>query len=146
MSALLSVIPTLVDGIIQFFNNKFQSEAEKEKAKQELQKFLTLQLQQAWAQEQQELTKRLQLDMTSDNWLSKNIRPLVLLYLMLLFTLAFFMQVPEQTMDILKTLLMTAFSFYFGARTLEKIVKMWTIERHLLQSQQKDSPPITPLQ
>ncbi|MRJ06306.1 MAG: hypothetical protein C6I01_02140 [Epsilonproteobacteria bacterium] len=140
MTALLSLVPTLVDGIVKFFGNKFQSDAEKEKARQELERFLTSQLQEAWQKEQEELTKRLQLDMTSDNWLSKNIRPLVLIYLMALFTLAFWMKVPENTMDILKTLLMTAFSFYFGARTLEKIVRMFTVEKIYQNNPPKEFP------
>ena len=62
--------------------------------------------------------------MTSDSWLSKNVRPLTLVYLMILFTLAFFRDVPEPTLQLLQNLLMTVFVFYFGSRTLEKITKM----------------------
>jgi hypothetical protein len=75
-------------------------------------------------QSEKESTKRYQIDMTKDNWLSKNIRPLTLIYLMILFTLGFFRDVPQHTLEVLHTLLLTAFSFYFGARTLEKITMM----------------------
>jgi len=136
MGPILTIVPTLVDGVLQFFNSRFKNEQEKLQAKQELEKFFSIQLQQAWESEQRELTTRLKIDSSSDNWLSKNIRPLVLIYLMLLFTMAFFMQVPETTMELLKTLLLTAFSFYFGARTIEKIFRMIYVEKHLAQSAQ----------
>jgi hypothetical protein len=41
-----------------------------------------------------------------------------------LFTLAFFYNVPESVLEMLRDLLMTVFIFYFGARTLEKGAKM----------------------
>jgi len=100
------------------------TDEEKQKAKAELEMQIKAQIQNAWEQEQKELTKRLQLDMKSDSWLSKNVRPLTLIYLMLLFTLAFFRDVPEQTLELLQSLLMTVFVFYFGSRTLEKITKI----------------------
>jgi hypothetical protein len=70
------------------------------------------------------LTTRHQSDMQSDSWLSKNIRPMALIYLMILFTLAFFMDVPDGVLVMLRDLLMTVFVFYFGARSLEKITAM----------------------
>lgn len=56
--------------------------------------------------------------------LSKNVRPLALIYLMALFTMAFFTEVPESVLGMLRDLLMTVFIFYFGARSFEKITKM----------------------
>lgn len=73
---------------------------------------------------EEELTKRHQADMASDSWLSKNIRPLSLVYLMFLFTLAFVMDVPETVLNMLNDLLMAVVIFYFGSRTTEKIVGM----------------------
>jgi hypothetical protein len=74
---------------------------------------------------EEELTKRHQADMSSDSWLSKNIRPLSLVYLMMLFTLAFVMAVPPTVLQMLNDLLMTVFIFYFGSRTIEKGLKLW---------------------
>jgi hypothetical protein len=51
-------------------------------------------------------------------------RPSALIYLMALFTLAFWQDVPEAVLEMLRDLLMTVFVFYFGSRTLEKITKM----------------------
>jgi hypothetical protein len=73
---------------------------------------------------EEELTKRHQADMASDSWLSKNIRPMSLIYLMLLFTLAFVMSVPETVLNMLNDLLLTVFVFYFGSRTVEKVVSV----------------------
>ena len=84
------------------------------------------QISSAWNKEQDMLTERHKNDMQSDSWLSKNIRPLVLVYLMVLFTLAFFFQVPETILTMLRDLLMSSFAFYFGARTIEKVGKMIT--------------------
>jgi hypothetical protein len=81
-----------------------------------------------------QLTDRQKIDMASDSWLSKNIRPLVLAFLtvatVLLAYLTVFILSPEKIsllspwIDTLKDLLQTAFVFYFGSRGLEKIGQM----------------------
>lgn len=71
------------------------------------------------------ITARHQADMTSDSWLSKNIRPMTLVYLMGLFTVAFLIEVPETVLTMLRDLLMAVFVFYFGSRTLEKALHIW---------------------
>ena len=71
------------------------------------------------------ITARHQADMTSDSWLSKNIRPMTLVYLMGLFTMAFLIEVPETVLTMLRDLLMAVFVFYFGSRTLEKALHIW---------------------
>lgn len=75
--------------------------------------------------EQTNLTERHKNDMTSDSWLSKNVRPVALIYLMALFTMAFFLDVPETVLEMLRDLLMTVFAFYFGLRTFEKAAGMY---------------------
>ena len=78
--------------------------------------------------EMQEVTKRWDSDMSSDSWLSKNIRPLSLAFL----TLSLFIyvildssldsfKIAEQWISLLGNLLMLVYGGYFGARTLEKI-------------------------
>jgi len=121
---LTSLVPSLVNKAMDLFGDHFKSDEEKQVIKQKLEMEVKQQIQKAWDAEQQELTKRMKLDMTSDSWLSKNIRPLTLVYLMILFTLAFFRDVPEPTLNLLQNLLLTVFVFYFGSRTLEKITKI----------------------
>jgi len=65
-----------------------------------------------------ELTERLKADMQSDSWLSKNIRPMSLIFLLVLFATQVY--VKNGDLAITSTLLKTVFSFYFGSRGLEK--------------------------
>lgn len=124
LSTLTSLIPSLVNKGVELFDKKFQTDAEKQAAMREYEAAMRREIQQAWEVEQQNLTERHKHDMQSDSWLSKNIRPMALLYLMALYTLAFFMDVPETVLEMLRDLLMTVFVFYFGARTVEKVTTM----------------------
>ena len=81
--------------------------------------------------EQQELTKRQQADMLSDSWLSKNIRPMTLIAILLgyfVFAMmsAFGMDANKAYVELLGQWGMLIMSFYFGGRTLEKIMDMKT--------------------
>jgi cation transport ATPase len=124
IQALAGLIPGLVNKGVEIFDKKFQTESEKQAAIREYELTLQREVQQAWESEQRNLTERHNNDMKSDSWLSKNIRPMALLYLMALYTLAFFMDVPETVLEMLRDLLMTVFVFYFGARTIEKVTSM----------------------
>ena len=84
---------------------------------------------QADTAEAQELTKRQQSDMASDSWLSKNIRPLTLIailagYFIFAMMSAFDLDTNKTYVELLGQWGMLIMSFYFGGRTLEKIVDM----------------------
>ena len=77
--------------------------------------------------EMQEVSKRWESDMKSDSWLSKNTRPMSLIFLtismVLLIVLDSFewsFQVSEGWVDLLQTLLVTVYVAYFGSRGAEK--------------------------
>jgi uncharacterized membrane protein (DUF106 family) len=79
--------------------------------------------------EAQELTKRQQADMGSDSWLSKNIRPMTLVFILLVYTTfgigsAFDINVHQPYVELLGQWGMLIMSFYFGGRSLEKIMDM----------------------
>jgi uncharacterized membrane protein (DUF106 family) len=79
--------------------------------------------------EQQELTKRQQADMASDSWLSKNIRPMTLIFILAAYFVfammsAFDNDANEKYVELLGQWGMLIMSFYFGGRTLEKIMDM----------------------
>ena len=79
--------------------------------------------------EQQELTKRQEADMMSDSWLSKNIRPMTLIailtgYFMFALMSAYGMNAHQAYVELLGQWGMLIMSFYFGGRTLEKIMDM----------------------
>ena len=79
--------------------------------------------------EAQELTKRLQADMSSDSWLSKNIRPMTLIYILTAYLALAVMDasgldISDNFVSLLGQWGMLVMSFYFGGRTLEKIMDM----------------------
>lgn len=105
---------------------------QKAKAQLELQKLANdghLAELQADINEQQELTKRVQADMMSDSWLSKNIRPMTLVFILMTYTTfammsAWDIEVNNNYVELLGQWGMLIMSFYFGGRTLEKIMDM----------------------
>ena len=79
--------------------------------------------------EAQELTKRQSADMMSDSWLSKNIRPMTLVFILMTYTTfammsAWDIEVNNNSVEVLGQWGMLIMSFYFGGRTLEKIMDM----------------------
>ena len=79
--------------------------------------------------EAQELTKRLQADMGSDSWLSKNIRPMTLIYILTAYLAMVIMDasgldISDNFVSLLGQWGMLVMSFYFGGRTLEKVMDM----------------------
>jgi hypothetical protein len=84
-------------------------------------------LEKADSDAQAQVTERWKSDMASDSFLSKNIRPIVLIYLTFVFTvLSFFdgniggFAVAEQYIPIFQSLLITVYGAYFVGRTWEK--------------------------
>ena len=78
-------------------------------------------------QMEKEITSRWQSDMNSDSWLSKNIRPLVLAFLVVSTVLMIFIDagainfnIEEKWTDLLQLVLITVIGAYFGGRTMEK--------------------------
>jgi hypothetical protein len=76
--------------------------------------------------EQNNLTQRVQADMASDSWLSKNIRPMTLIFLLIAysgFAIAsiFEYETRGAYVELLGQWGMLVMSFYFGGRTMEKI-------------------------
>jgi hypothetical protein len=75
------------------------------------------------------VSERWQADMLSDSWLSKNIRPMVLVYLLTVYTLfsfssGFQFNITESYIELLAQMLMLVMGAYFAGRTIEKIVDM----------------------
>ncbi len=79
--------------------------------------------------EQDNLTARTQADMNSDSWLSKNIRPMTLIailagYFTFAMMSAYGINTNQAYVELLGQWGMLIMSFYFGGRTLEKIIDM----------------------
>ena len=76
------------------------------------------------------VTSRWQSDMNSDSWLSKNVRPIVLIFLVVCTMLLIFIDagvlkfnVKDSYVDLLQLVLITVIGAYFGGRSLEKKMK-----------------------
>ena len=76
------------------------------------------------------ITDRWKADMNSDSWLSKNVRPLILIFLVVSTVLMIFIDagtiqfvVEEKWTDLLQLVLITVIGAYFGGRSLEKTKK-----------------------
>lgn len=98
--------------------------------KAEFEKEMTNILIDAEADMQKNVTDRWKADMGSDSWLSKNVRPLVLMFLIFNTMLLIFIdagyiefKVEDNWVDLLQVLLLTVIAAYFGGRTVEKTRK-----------------------
>ena len=84
----------------------------------------------AESQAQEQVTRRWEADMKSDNWLSKNIRPLICVFLTAMFVVisifdgnAGGFEIAPAYIPIYQTLLITVYGAYFAGRSIEKIKK-----------------------
>ena len=76
------------------------------------------------------ITSRWEADLKSDSWLSKNVRPLVLIFLIICTMLLIFIdagtikfEVKSSWVDLLQLVLITVIGAYFGGRSFEKVKK-----------------------
>jgi uncharacterized membrane protein (DUF106 family) len=130
LDAILGIGNKLID---HFFPDAKQAEEAKLKLLEMQQNGQLAQLN-ADVSEQQELTKRLEADMSSDSWLSKNIRPMTLIailagYFIFAGLSAAKIDVNSEYVQLLGQWGMLIMSFYFGGRTLEKIMDMKAKEK-----------------
>ena len=113
----------LVESVGGVLDNLTTSKEEKLEAKRKLEELILNQE----AEMQRNLTDRWKADMNSDSWLSKNVRPLVLIFLVVSTVLMIFIDagaiqfnVEEKWTDLLQLVLITVIGAYFGGRSLEK--------------------------
>ena len=79
---------------------------------------------------EKDISSRWEADLKSDSWLSKNVRPLVLIFLIVCTMLLIFIdagaldfEVKSSWVDLLQLVLITVIGAYFGGRSLEKVKK-----------------------
>ena len=113
----------LVDSVGSILDDVITTDDEKLEAKRKLKELIL----NHEAQLQKNVTDRWKADMNSDSWLSKNVRPLVLIFLVVSTVLmicidagAISFTVEEKWTDLLQLVLITVIGAYFGGRSLEK--------------------------
>ena len=113
----------LVNSVGGVLDNLTTTKGEKAEAKRKLKELILSHE----AQMEKNITDRWSADMNSDSWLSKNVRPLVLIFLVVCTMLMIFIDagtiqftVEEKWTDLLQLVLITVIGAYFGGRSLEK--------------------------
>ena len=116
----------LVEGVGDVIDDLHTSKEEKLEAEQKI-KELVASYQTTL---EKEISSRWNADMKSDSWLSKNVRPLVLIFLVISTVLLIFIDagvinfiVEAKWTDLLQLVLITVIGAYFGGRSLEKAKK-----------------------
>ena len=116
----------LIEGVGGVIDNLHTSKEEKLEAEQKIKELVAS----YEVQMEKEITSRWQADMKSDSWLSKNVRPLVLVFLVVSTVLLIFIDagiinftVEAKWTDLLQLVLITVIGAYFGGRSLEKTKK-----------------------
>jgi hypothetical protein len=126
MGALLNVGSKILDRVLPDPAANAAAKAELLKMEQEGELARLANETKLYETEQNNLTKRLEADMASDSWLSKNIRPMTLIFLLLAYSgfavaSIFNYETRGAYVELLGQWGMLVMSFYFGGRTLEKI-------------------------
>ena len=113
----------LVEGVGGVLDNLTTTKEEKLEAQRKIQELVS----DYETKMEQNITDRWKADMNSDSWLSKNVRPLVLIFLVVSTILMIFIdagtiafEVEAKWTDLLQLVLITVIGAYFGGRTMEK--------------------------
>ena len=121
------IIQWLSGGVIKEIGNVIDKLTTTEEERLEVKKQIQQILEDADTKAQVEVSRRWEADMKSDSFLSKNIRPFILIYLTVIFSsLAFFdgnvgeFKIAEEYIPIFQTLLVTVYGAYFVGRSWEK--------------------------
>ena len=116
----------LVKGVGGVIDNLHTSKEEKLEAERKVKELIS----NYEVEMEKNITERWKMDMQSDSWLSKNIRPLVLVFLVVSTVLLIFIDagainftVQDKWTDLLQLVLITVIGAYFGGRSLEKVKK-----------------------
>jgi len=116
----------LVEGVGGVIDNLHTSKEEKLEAERKVKEIVAS----YQATLEKEISSRWAADMASDSWLSKNVRPLVLIFLVISTVLLIFIDagainfvVEAKWTDLLQLVLITVIGAYFGGRSLEKTKK-----------------------
>ena len=130
--SILKAVGSLLGGdtikdVGNIIDNLHTSKEEKAEAKQKMEEILAAAEQAAQAQ----VSARWEADLKHGSWLSKNIRPLTLIFLTAIFTILSIFDgnlgeftIGEAYVPVYQTLLMTVYAAYFAGRSIEKVKKV----------------------
>ena len=116
----------LIKGVGGVIDNLHTSKEEKLEAERKIKELMA----NYEVEMEKNITSRWEADLKSDSWLSKNVRPLVMIFLIVCTMLLIFIdagalnfEVKSSWVDLLQLVLITVIGAYFGGRSLEKVKK-----------------------
>jgi hypothetical protein len=116
----------LVKGVGGVIDDLHTSEEERMAAEQKIKELIA----NYEVEMEKNITSRWEADLKSDSWLSKNVRPMVLIFLIVCTMLLIFIDagaikfnVKDSYIDLLQLVLITVIGAYFGGRSFEKVKK-----------------------
>ena len=116
----------LVKGVGGVIDNLHTSKEEKLEAERKIKELMA----NYEVEMEKNITTRWEADLKSDSWLSKNVRPLVMIFLIVCTMLLIFIdagalnfEVKSSWVDLLQLVLITVIGAYFGGRSIEKVKK-----------------------
>ena len=116
----------LIEGVGNALDGLTTSKEEKLEAKRKIKELVA----NYEVEMEKNITSRWEADLKSDSWLSKNVRPLTLVFLIVCTMLLIFIDagaisfnVKDSYVDLLQLVLITVIGAYFGGRSLEKVKK-----------------------
>ena len=116
----------LVKGVGGVIDDLHTSEEERLAAEQKIKEIIS----NYEVEMEKNITSRWEADLKSDSWLSKNVRPMVLIFLIICTMLLIFIdagtinfEVKSSWVDLLQLVLITVIGAYFGGRSFEKVKK-----------------------
>jgi len=116
----------LVKGVGGVIDNLHTSKEEKLEAERKIKELIA----NYEIEMEKNITSRWEADLKSDSWLSKNVRPMVLIFLIVCTMLLIFIDagaikfdVKDSYVDLLQLVLITVIGAYFGGRSFEKVKK-----------------------
>ena len=116
----------LIKGVGGVIDNLHTSKEEKLEAERKIKELMA----NYEVEMEKNITSRWEADLKSDSWLSKNVRPLTLVFLIVCTMLLIFIdagalnfEVKSSWVDLLQLVLITVIGAYFGGRSLEKVKK-----------------------
>lgn len=125
---LAKIFPNLLDKAVDAVDRFVTTKEEKAKLTQEI----TTIVNDFQIKAQEQITERHRIDMQSDSWLSKNIRPMIMIFSLSLYTVFSILDgnvgafnINDAYVSLLAQINMLGLGFYFGGRTAEKLINTW---------------------
>lgn len=144
MNPYVDTIKGIVSGVMKPLESIIDNTTTSQQERGEIKEKIYNAVASSMADSEKELTKRLEADMASDSWLSKNIRPMTLIFVLALYTIFSLtdgnigeFNITDAYVSLLGQWGMLIMSFYFGGRSIEKVMDKINLKRDKRERREK---------